>query len=156
MSRPLLYSILVLFASQLAAYCTTFDQQWNAAGQGRSKASCWDGRWASGTRKETNGSAHGGRLRAVIEPQADRSLMAHFHANWLIFSGNYDMTFQPAPGNSRRGHIQEYKGTHDLPKIFGGTYHYTARVVGDHLTASYTCNYDRGTFDLHRLPPAKK
>lgn len=156
MSRPLLHFILVLFASQFTAYSTTFDKQWNAAAEGKGKASRWDGRWASGTRKETNGSAHGGRLRAVIEPQPDRSLVAHFHANWLIFSGNYDMTFQPAPGSPRRGRTQEYKGTHDLPKIFGGTYYYTAKVTGDHLAAAYTCNYDKGTFDLRRLPADKK
>lgn len=157
MNRPLLRSVLVLCTSLLAACSTTFDKQWKTAAAGKSKATRWEGRWASGTRKETDGSPHGGRLRCVIELQPDRSLAAHFHANWLIFSGNYDMTFQPAPGGPRRGNVQNYQGTHDLPPLFGGTYHYLASISGgDHLVAHYTCNYDRGTFDLRRLPPDKK
>ncbi|EDY18959.1 hypothetical protein CfE428DRAFT_3617 [Chthoniobacter flavus Ellin428] len=156
MSRPLLRSVLVLLASLLTACSTTFDKKWNAAAQGNTKATRWEGRWASGTRKDTDGSPHGGRLRCVIVPQPDRSLAASFHANWLCFSGNYDMTFQPAPGGQRHGKIQNYKGTHDLPKILGGTYSYAATVAGDHLVAHYTCNYDQGTFDLRELPPGKK
>jgi hypothetical protein len=156
MSRPLLRSVLVLFASLLSACSTNFDKKWNAAAEGQTKATRWEGRWSSGTRKETDGSPHGGRLRCVIAPQPDRSLTASFHANWLCFSGNYDMAFQPAAGSRRRGPVREYQGTHELPRILGGTYYYQATITGDHLVAHYTCNYDRGAFDLRELPPAKK
>ena len=164
MSRYLLRLTLALMAGLLAA-CSSFDGHWKEAAEGKNGATRWDGRWASGTRKEADGSAHGGRLRCVLEspapvksakngplpPKVSPRLNAHFHANWLIFSGNYEMVLEPVPGKPHA-----YSGTHDLPSTFGGTYRYAATITEDHFTACYTSNYDRGTFDLHRLPTGKK
>ena len=74
--------------------------------QGVNGATRWDGRWASGVRRESDGSKHGGRLRCVLEPLPEKRLTAHFHANWLIFSGNYDVALQPvsAGPKGRNGH----------------------------------------------------
>jgi hypothetical protein len=162
MSRYLLRPALMLVASLLAA-CSSFDARWNEAAKGGNGASRWDGHWASGVRKETDGSAHGGRLRCVLKSstaekasklaakQTPPHLDAYFHANWLIFSGNYELELDPVPGKPH-----EYRGTHDLPYIFGGTYRYSATVTDDHFTASYICSYDRGIFDLRRVPSEYK
>ena len=98
----------------------------------------------------------GGRLRCVLAPQANRSLTANFHANWLIFSGNYDVLLQPVPGGPHRGDAREYRGTHDLPAAFGGTYHYDATIGRDRFTTRYISSYDHGTFTLQRVPAVKE
>lgn len=92
-----------------------------------------------------------GGLRCILEP-ADARLLAHFRADWLIFSSDYSMELKPVrPGPVKRGGPQDYRGTHDLPAIFGGTYRYEARIAGDHFTARYTSSYDHGTFTLQRV-----
>lgn len=166
MNRYLLRLALFSIAGLLTA-CSSFDGHWNNAAKGKSGATRWDGRWASGVRKETDGRPHGGRLRCVLESpmtvknstsrdghvlkESPRPLSAYFHANWLVFSGNYEVELKPVPGKPHA-----YSGTHDLPPIFGGTYRYAATITDDHFTACYTSSYDRGTFDLHRVPAAKK
>jgi hypothetical protein len=155
MSQRLLRCLLLLSVVLLGG-CTSFDRQWNAAGQGTGGATRWDGRWSSGTRKETDGSPHGGRLRCVLEPQPGQQLLAHFHANWLIFSGNYDLPLQPASPVAKPGKARDYRGTHDLPWVFGGTYRYTATIDPVHFIAHYTSNYDTGVFTLHRVPSDKE
>ena len=132
----------------------SFDRQWKDAAKGG--ASRWDGHWQSGKNVYANGAYHHGRLRCVLVPRPDKSLTAHFHANWLIFSGNYDMTLRPVPGTSRHPKVREYQGTHDVPAMFGGTYHYRATIAGDHFTADYDCSIDRGIFDLRLVPPIKE
>ena len=145
---------LVLLASLLAA-CSSFDRHWKAV-QGEGGATRWDGNWKSGKNVYANGAYHHGRLRCVLVPQPDKSLTAYFHANWLIFSGDYDMMLQPVRGALRRQEAHEYQGTHDLPAMFGGTYHYQATIAGNHFTADYTCRIDRGIFDLRLVPPIQE
>ena len=84
----------------------------------------------------------------MIEPAGDAQILAHFHANWQAFSADYDVTFQPK--NQRGGAVREFSGTHELPKIFGGTYRYDARIAGDHFAARYDSSYDAGTFAMTR------
>lgn len=164
MSRHLLRLALVLVASLFTA-CSSFDAHWQGAAQGRNGATRWDGSWESGQKVYANGAYHHGRLRCVLEPVAsgksskpinersarDRRLNAYFHANWLIFSGNYDIVLEPVPGKPH-----QYRGTHDLPAVFGGTYQYAATITHDHLMACYTCSIDKGIFDLWRVPSDKK
>lgn len=93
----------------------------------------------------------GGRLRCVLEPQNGGRLAAHFHANWLIFSSNYEMMLDPVATGSNRKKEQKYRGTHELPATFGGTYRYEASIAADHFSARYTSSYDHGTFALQRV-----
>jgi hypothetical protein len=153
MKSCLLRGGLALLASLLAA-CSSFDRHWKDAAQGN--ATCWDGHWQSGTNVYASGAYHHGRLRCVLVPQPDKSLTAYFHANWLIFSGDYDMTLRPVAAASRHRNVRHYEGTHDLPAMFGGTYHYRAAIAGDHFTADYDCRIDRGIFDLRQVPTNKE
>lgn len=136
--------------------CSTFDSQWKSA-HAPSRVTRWDGRWTSEHHVTKSGSAMGGRLRAVLEPLPDGRILTTFHANWLVFSGNYTMTLEPRPPQTglRKHGGQEYQGNHELPKMFGGVYHYEAKISDNHFTARYTSSYDHGTFTMERLPAGK-
>lgn len=151
--------LLVVLCGAVTA-CSSFEAKWHAA---KSPATRWDGRWTSAKHTSGGGPA-GGRLRCVLEetviatncfpprpgtrPACAHALRADFHANWKIFSSNYTMTLMPEK-NSRTN----FRGTHDLPAMFGGTYRYSARIAGDRFTAHYDSSYDHGTFDLTRVRP---
>ncbi len=151
--------LLAILCGALAA-CSSFEAKWRAA---KSPATRWDGRWTSAKHMSGGGPA-GGRLRCVLEeaplargcfpakprPEPGRApvLGAAFHANWLLFASTYSMTLTPEK-NSRTN----FRGTHDLPAIFGGTYRYAAHISGDRFTARYDSSYDHGSFDLTRVRP---
>ena len=151
--RPICFLIPIAVLASCAG-CSSFDAKWRAAeGRGGSRyASRWDGRWTSEHHKTLSGSASGGRLRCVIEPVDNNRILAHFHANWLAFSGDYSVPLKakrsvPQAGSST---VVEYVGTHELPKVFGGVYHYAAWISADRFTARYTSTYDRGRFEMTR------
>jgi len=139
--------VLVAWGSALVA-CSSFDARWRAAENPATTpgATRWEGRWTSETHAGRGGEPEGGRLRAVLEPGAAGSLHAAFRAHWKVFTSDYALVLTPtgAPG--------QFRGTHELPAIFGGTYRYTARIVGGQFTAHYDSSYDRGTFALRQLP----
>lgn len=136
--------------------CSSFDARWKAA-QMDARMTRWDGRWTSEKHRKSDGSAMGGRLRCILELKdahllSDARLSANFRANWLIFASDYTMVLDPVrPGPAKgRPVVREYRGTHELPAMFGGTYRYGARIAGDRFTACYTSSYDHGTFKLQR------
>ncbi|MCE9609666.1 MAG: hypothetical protein K8R23_05605 [Chthoniobacter sp.] len=141
--------VLVAWCSALAA-CSSFDAQWRAAEKSATAPTAirWEGRWTS-TKHAGPGGPEGGRLRAVLVPDAAGSLRATFRANWKLFTSDYTLVLTPtgAPG--------QFRGTHELPAIFGGTYRYTARIGGGQFTARYDSIYDCGTFNLRQLPVVK-
>ena len=143
--RVCLLLLLGLFTS-----CSSFHSRWKAAAANPAEQR-WSGRWSSEKHHDLIGGPEGGRLRAVTEFGSRKDLVAHFHANWLIFSSDYSMTFQPKPGGSRAKGVREFSGTQDLPKMFGGTYHYQATLSGNELIAHYKSSYDYGTFTLQRV-----
>jgi hypothetical protein len=154
---PLLFRrLILLLVPVLSTACSSFDARWKAAAAG-GPATRWEGRWTSEKHVSGGGRPVGGRLRAVLEPAAQERLTAHFHANWMIFSSDYTMTLEPARRASgpRRAGVREFSGEHELSKMFGGVYRYTARLAGDQFTARYTSSYDHGTFSLQRLPARK-
>ena len=139
--------------------CSSFDSRWKTAAAPNSPASRWDGRWTSEKHRAPGGDGPaGGRLRAVLtglDPNGlptqritpSTKLRADFHANWLIFASSYTVTLEPVSGSRT-----DFRGTHELPKLFGGTYRYDSRLAGDRLSARYTSSYDHGTFALQRIP----
>jgi hypothetical protein len=155
---PVLLARLLLLAVVVACgACSSFDAKWRAAEKaaGPNGPTRWDGRWTSEKHRGKSGEPEGGRLRAVLTPVVATApaagvgpLRADFRANWLTFAASYTMTLTPVPGSRT-----DFRGTHELPAIFGGTYRYTARLIGDRLTATYDSSYDRGTFDLTRVRP---
>jgi hypothetical protein len=148
------FVLVLLGLLALCSGCSSFDTRWKAAATSPT-VERWDGRWTSEHHKTSSGSPMGGRLRAVTEPGAGQDLAAHFHANWLIFASDYKITLHPKTAGPGRKDEREFSGTHELPKIFGGTYQYEARLIGDRLTARYTSTYDHGTFTLQRVHLSK-
>lgn len=156
-------SLLAILCGTLAA-CSSFEARWRAAGnpaaaQGRTR---WEGRWTSEKHTTPGGGPDGGRLRAVLTelhvpagshlppgPASGRgrALRADFRAHWSVFAASYRLTLEPVPGSPT-----EFRGTHELPAVFGGAYRYTARIAGDRFTARYDSSYDSGTFTLRRVP----
>jgi hypothetical protein len=128
--------------------CASFDPRWRAAdGTAKTRyATRWDGRWISAKHHTPSGRPESGRLRCVLERAPGGKVDAHFHANFLCFSANYSVTLEPKKGGPR----SEFRGTQELPKIFGGTYSYEARITKDHFVAHYDSTYDTGTFDLRQ------
>ena len=99
------------------------------------------------------GAPEGGRLRCVVEPAPEAQIVAHFRANWQVFVANYAVPLSPktpAHGATKPGRVAEFRGTHELPKIFGSTYRYEARIAGDHFSARYDSSYDSGKFEMTR------
>ena len=131
--------------------CSSFDARWKTAGRD-ARATRWEGRWTSEKHHAMNGDPMGGRLRCILEPQDADRLAAHFRANWLLFASDYSMTLNPARSGpvARRGGMRDYRGTHELPAMFGGVYQYTARIGGDRFVAHYSSSYDHGNFTLQR------
>lgn len=146
------YRLGLLLLCGVFSACSSFDTRWKSAATSAT-AQRWDGRWTSEHHRTSSGSPEGGRLRAVLEPAAGGELTAYFRANWLLFTSDYRMTLKPKPAGPRRTNVREFSGAHELPKVFGGTYRYEARLVDDRLTARYTSTYDHGTFALQRVPP---
>ena len=145
-----LSAVLVL---ALCAGCSSFQEKWDVVGKpGKYEhASRWDGRWTSARHKNAAGKPDGGRLRCVIEPASEARIVAHFHANWQTFAANYEVMFSPkTPGGKKQGGVVEFRGTHELPKVFGGTYRYDARIAGDRFSARYDSSYDSGKFEMTR------
>lgn len=134
---------LAAAALSLAA-CANFDRQWKAgaAVENDRFAGRYEGRWTS--QKHHNSS---GRLQCVLTRTDSTHYQAKFHAEWVKFSSNYDV----ALSGTRSGNDLLLSGSHDLPKIFGGTYRYLGRVTGDRFHASYDSAYDMGSFDLTRV-----
>ena len=160
-------ALLALCCGALAA-CSSFEARWQAAASSAAPAGVtrWEGRWESAQHTTRGGGPEGGRLRAVLTelqtPPASylppgppakggQPLRADFRANWKSFASSYTMTLTPVPGSPT-----DFRGTHELPAIFGGTYRYTARIRRDQFTAHYDSSYDRGTFTLQRIPPEKE
>ncbi len=143
--------VFALLVSALGAGCSSFQKKWDAVGApGKYEhASRWDGRWTSAHHKGAGGEPEGGRLRCVVEPHGAQ-FTAHFHANWAAFSADYTVPFAPKAGDGKKHQPMEFSGAHELPKIFGGTYHYDAEMARDRFTARYSSTYDTGTFALTR------
>lgn len=170
MTARLSATVAPLLAAMLCgalAACSSFDAQWRAAEKPATAPGLtrWEGVWTSAKHAAPGGGPAGGRLRAVLTelhipagsylppgpaPGRGSPLRADFRANWSAFAASYRLTLSPVPGSPT-----EFRGSHELPAIFGGTYRYTARIAGDRFTARYDSSYDRGTFTLRRIPAAK-
>ncbi len=131
-------------AAALLCSCSSFSHRWAAAPKptaGDPFAGRWDGTWDSASRP-----GEGGRLQCVFTPIQPHIYEAAFHAHWKIFASDYAANFDVV----RRGRVLDFRGTHQMPAIFGGMYHFSGHITPVKFTAHYDSNYDRGTFTLAR------
>ncbi len=130
--------------------CTSFEHRWAAAPKPR-RSSPFQGRWV-GTWDSTKRPGEGGRLQCVFTPECGcGEYVAAFHAHWKIFASDYTALFQ----TRRQGDHLVFEGTHQMPAIFGGMYHFRGRVSATNFSTEYHSSYDDGTFTLHRETVAR-
>jgi hypothetical protein len=130
----------------LQAGCAGFGRQWASAPLPSARdpfAGKWEGTWTSAKRP-----GEGGALRCVFTPFCGGRYEAAFHAHWKIFTSNYTAIFD----TERHGRELRFHGTHEMPAIFGGEYHFEGRATPVSFTTSYRSSYDQGTFQLQRPP----
>ena len=139
---PVALLLMVLVAG---AGCGTFGRDWRAASQARVIHDGMEGRWRG--RWDSDSNQHGGKLRCLIERQADEKYAARFHAKYKgIFSFHYTALLEAR----REGNDFRFSGEADLGKLAGGVYSYEGEVSGTNFFARYSSKYDRGTFRMTR------
>jgi hypothetical protein len=136
----------------LAAGCSSFDRDWEAArprlGQSLLSgglAGCWEGTWHS----DANG--HEGGLRCIITRKEDSGFDARYDASydWCIFGFTFEYTVPVTA--ERDGSSLKFHGSAELGCwIAGGLYEYEGRVEGDDYSATYKSNEDHGVFKMKR------
>jgi hypothetical protein len=128
----------------ISASCAGFHQEWERAGQKKSRDSFegrWEGRWTSAKHKGSGGS-----LQCVLTKLEERQYRGRFRAGWLSFHGTYSAVFQA----ERRGRELRFKGDRDLGPLAGGNYHFEGWATSEQFRASYDSSYDRGIFEMSR------
>ncbi len=132
-----------------AAGCSTFDQSWQSCcrydNPADRVAGCWEGRWHSDV------NHHQGRLRAIIEREAEGRYRARFKATYwrfLPFEFEMPLTVTPSAGG------YEFSGEADLGLLAGGVFSYSGSIRGNTFMASYRSRKDHGTFWMERISEA--
>ncbi len=143
--RALSLLALAVLAVSLPACTSRFERRWSAPSAQAASHDAFSGRWEGAWRSAKHRGA-GGRLRCVFTRIAAGRYEAYFKANWLLFSSSYEAVFQ----TEQRSGMLRFRGRHDLPVLFGGTYSYVGEVTAAHFSAKYDSSHDRGTFAMTR------
>ena len=122
--------------------CSSFIRDWKKAVavptgiEGR-----WEGTWLS------SHNGHTGRLRCLLEKQADDRYLARFDSTYkkiLHFKSTVVIEGAQSNGTFR------FNGDAQLPWWAGGLYHYAGTITPTNFFSTYECKYDRGTFQMSR------
>jgi hypothetical protein len=135
---------MILVAGLLAggAGCSTFERDWRAAFPATGIEGRWEGRWSSDV------TGHSGRLQGLVTRRAEGGYEARFHAHYkillpLTFNSTVPLSVEP------RGGVWKIQGDANLGWLFG-QYHYDGTVSPTNFFSTYSCSYDRGTFQMVR------
>ncbi len=124
--------------------CASIQDRWTAA-EGVHERDPFSGLWA-GTWTSSRRHDEGGCLRCVMTPVDINRYRADFEAHWKIFSTTYALLID----GHRSGNRFTFSGTHELPRIFGGVYHFSGTVTPTRFSAEYRSCYDDGHFEMRR------
>ena len=141
--------LLLVAVALILTGCAGFHQEWERAGQGKTRdpfEGRWEGRWTSSKHKGSGGS-----LQCVLTKLDERHYRGAFRAGWLSFHANYSAVFAA----ERRGRELHFSGDRDLGPLAGGNYHFEGRATPERFRASYDSSYDRGIFEMNRPQLAK-
>ncbi len=143
--RPGLVWSLWAVLALLCGGCGSFSASSGAGARGAavqdSFCGQWEGRWVSA--KHANSS---GKLLCRLTKMEEGLYRAEFRAYWLAFHANYAVRLS----GRERGGVLVVEGSHELPKLYGGTYQYSGRVTLMEFKARYGSSYDEGVFELSR------
>jgi len=104
-----------------------------------------EGRWKGTWLSSTNG--HTGDLWCIVTREADGSLLARYRAT---YGAGINFTYEMPMTVKREGDVLRFSAETDLGDPWGN-YSSEGTVKGDQFTATYTSEFDSGTFDMTRL-----
>lgn len=138
-----LVDTIVHLLAPLAANCSQFQEQWEAANsrEPEGMGGCWDGEWVSAV------TGHRGRLRCVVAPVGPELWRMYFRGEYAgIFRACYSTDFSVSSDGTR----WTFSGGSDLGRLAGGEYRYSGSASLEEMQCTYTSARDRGTFTLAR------
>ncbi len=143
--------LLCLGVATLAG-CSRFEKDWRAAAKAGDATRSIAGRWAGTWRSDVNG--HTDALRCLIRPLTNGVFEARYHARYR--KGLLRLTFQYAVPLSvtDQGDAWQFAGAANLGWL-AGVYRYAGGVTNGQFRSSYDSQYDRGWFEMERVPQAK-
>ncbi|HWY77455.1 MAG TPA: L,D-transpeptidase family protein [Verrucomicrobiae bacterium] len=137
-------SFLLLLSSFLTG-CSSFNHDWEKAGQWPAPVDDLSGRWDGTWLSDVNG--HNGRLRCIVTRKTDGIYRARFHAIYRqVLTFGYTVTLKASPADG----IQRFNGEANLHWYAGGVYRYEGHADGTNFYSTYSCKYDHGTFQMKR------
>jgi hypothetical protein len=137
--------------------CSNFDSRFaqgsNATRKGDGFAGTYEGKWTSSSHPGS-----GGKLWCILTKQRENEYLAEFKATWHgVFSSTHSVVLQgkSRPSKGRAAPVLALAGTSEIRMFVGaGTYRCEGQTDGRRMQACYDATYDRGTFDLLRVPPS--
>lgn len=141
------FLLVALSAFQVGCFSLGFNRAWRNAESESGGGTCWEGRW------ESQRPGTGGRLRAVVRPEADGHVRTYFEAHWKCFVGAYEVSLDAKKGTNQT----LLSGEHDLKScVGGGLYTYRGTLSAEELRAEYHSHHDSGVFVLKPAASAAK
>jgi hypothetical protein len=139
----------------LGAGCSSYERRWTAA-QAAARASdpfvgSYAGKWGSFRYKNATG-----KLWCILTQQSPDIYLAEFRATWHgIFSSTHTVTLRVTDRAKAAGRpIAAFTGAAEIKMWIGsGRYHCTGKLSPTSFVAEYDADYDRGRFELQRIPP---
>lgn len=129
----------------LVCGCSSFNREWQRAGQQpaptNSIAGRWEGHWLSDV------NAHTGKLRCLITHQTNDLYAARFCATYMkVLRFSYTVPLTVNASNE----VWHFRGAEDLGALAGGVFRYVGSASVTNFHSTYDSRSDRGTFDMRR------
>ena len=151
--KNLLRSIFCLSLALIAG-CSSYEKHFAAASRSDVKRllheGAYSGRWTSASHP-----GGGGNLRCILTKVngTDTGFRADFHSTWHGMSSTHSVVLHTKPAARKRSGAVDFEGTSRLQTIIGaGTYMCKGAMDSRTMRACYDATYDRGTFEMSRVP----
>lgn len=156
MTRSFIHFACGLIVLTLTA-CSNFDSRFAHESRATRKddafSGTYEGKWTSSSHP-----GNGGKLWCILSKQREHEYLAEFKATWHgVFSSTHSVVLQgkSRPSRGRGVPVLALAGTSEIRTIIGaGSYRCEGQTDGRRMQACYDATYDRGTFDLLRVPQA--
>ena|SRR5215204_5110513 len=150
--------LLLLSIVLLGSGCSSYERRWNAAQSPVHTTDPFVGSYA-GKWESVRYKAATGKLWCILTQQAPDLYLAEFRATWHgIFSSTHSVTLRVIERTKAADRpIAAFTGAAEIRMWIGsGRYHCTGKMSPTGFGAEYDADYDRGRFELKRIPPPRK
>ena len=149
------FRVVLLGVMFLAIGCSSYDRRWREA-QGAVApndpfSGSYVGRW-----KSTRYPSATGKLWCILSRQSRDVYLAEFRATWHgIFSSTHSVMLRITERAKSGGkHVAKFAGETEIKMWIGsGRYRCSGEFTPAGFVADYDAEYDRGRFELSRVPP---